>query len=168
MQNILIIRSVSYQQLDTNLLHILAAFPPGSRIHLLTHEHGAAQARAMSGIDDVHVYPHRAGFHWHLRVPQLGVNRYDAVVIPVTNLTGSGFNNVMLYSLTLNTLKRVMCNVRGELSERTSLSILGKTLQYRIYAALAACGAVLAGIVAIPVLLLWILRQARHPRPVQK
>ncbi len=161
MPDILIIRSVSYQQLDKALPVIRQTYP-GNRIHLLTHEHGAAQGRAMPGIDEVHVYPYRGGFNWRHPAPQLRGKLFDAVFIPVTNLTGAGFSNVMIYALTLKTGRRLMCNVRSELSERTTLHILGQTLQCHAYTALAACGTLLACIVALPVLL-WILRRGSMP-----
>jgi len=161
MPDILIIRSVSYQQLDKALPVIRQAYP-GSRVVLLTHEHGAAQARKMPGIDDVRIYPYREGFHWRRPVPTVQGESYEAVVIPVANTTGAGFWNVCLFALTIKTRTRVLCNVASALRNLTTGQIVSGAIIRSSFAPIAAVGTLALGLVLVPILPLLLTRmQAR-------
>ncbi len=151
MPDILIIRSVSYQQLDKALPVIRQAYP-GSRVVLLTHEHGEAQARAMPGVDDVRTYPHRSGFSWRRPVPVLRGESYEVVIIPVANATGAGFWNVCLFALGIRTRKRVLCNVRAELRNLTQGQILAGAANRLTFACIAAIGTLGVSLILLPIL----------------
>jgi hypothetical protein len=163
MAKLLIIRSVSFQQLDKALPVMRQAYP-GARVELLTHEHGVAQAHAMPGIDGVRVYPYRGGFSWWRPVPVLRGEMYDAVVVPVANATGAGFWNVCLFALTIKARTRVLCKVTSELTELTRVRILAGALKRGTLVPLAALGAVMLGLVVLPILplLLWRMRARRE------
>ncbi len=95
MPRVLILRSVSLQQLDVNLPAIASAFP-GAAFDLLTHPHAVAECRKFTGIDRVIPLDSPAPFS-PLRLPAgLRRERYAAVVVPVANCSGAGFLNVFL------------------------------------------------------------------------
>ncbi|WP_238916543.1 hypothetical protein [Clostridium sp. YIM B02555] len=118
MKNILIIRSVSFQQLDLNLPAINEKYAP-CNISLLTHEHGVKLAEKYSDIENIYVYPHKNGFNISNKVKELFDINFDVVVVPVTNINGGGFFNVLKFSKSINAKERVMCNVISEIKSFT-------------------------------------------------
>ncbi|MCH3964306.1 MAG: hypothetical protein LKE46_08510 [Clostridium sp.] len=116
MKNILIIRSVSFQQLDLNIVAIKDKYP-GYSIDLLTHEHGVKLAQKYRDVDNIYVYPYKEGFKSGNRVGEIEDKKFDIVVIPVTNISGAGFFNVLRYSKMISADKMVMCNVVSDLKE---------------------------------------------------
>ncbi|MDG0794581.1 hypothetical protein OMP38_29885 [Cohnella ginsengisoli] len=58
MQEVLIVRSVGFQQLDNNLPKIKEKFP-NSRLSILTHEHGVKLAEKYGDIDRIYSYPYK-------------------------------------------------------------------------------------------------------------
>ncbi|HOJ78739.1 MAG TPA: hypothetical protein PLZ08_11310 [Bacillota bacterium] len=128
MKELLIIRSVSFQQLDRNLVAILERYPE-HRISILTHEHGVLLAQKYKGIGHVYVYPYKEGFKFKNKVPAFQDKNFDVVIVPVTNITGAGFFNVLLFSLSLKAAQRVLCNVRSEFKELSGFSLLSLGLK---------------------------------------
>lgn len=122
MKNILIIRSVSFQQLDLNLPAIKEKYDD-CKISLLTHEHGVKLAEKYSDIDKIYVYSYKDGFNISNKVNELSNKNFDVVVVPVTNINGGGFFNVLKFSKSINTKERVMCNVISEISSFTMRNI---------------------------------------------
>lgn len=139
---LLIIRSVSFQQLDKNLNDIVLRFP-GSEIHLLTHEHGIDCARKYSAISKIIEYGSRKNFSFfhlpqelkrkelRLKNAQSAENSgkkpgtlYDVVIVPVTNKTGTGFLNVLSMAFRIPSRTVMMCNLVSELQEITRKQIL--------------------------------------------
>lgn len=118
MKNILIVRSVSFQQLDLNLPAIKEKYAP-CNISLLTHEHGVKLAEKYSDIDKIYVYPIKNGFNIANKVKELANINFDVVVVPVTNINGGGFFNVLKFSKCINTKERVMCNVVSDVKAFT-------------------------------------------------
>jgi hypothetical protein len=114
MKNILIIRSVSFQQLDLNLPAIKEKYSP-CKISLLTHEHGVKLAEKYTHVDKVYVYPYKDGFNLTNKVNELSNINFDVVVVPVTNINGGGFFNVLKFSKSINSKKRAMCNVISDI-----------------------------------------------------
>ena len=114
MKNILIIRSVSFQQLDLNLPAIKEKYGE-CNISLLTHEHGVKLAEKYADINKIYVYPYKEGFNINKKVDELRNLKFDVVIVPVTNITGSGFFNVLKFSKSINAEERVICNVVSEL-----------------------------------------------------
>lgn len=123
MKELLIIRSVSFQQLDKNIVAICKHFPD-HRINLLTHEHGLLLAQKYKAIDKIYVYPYKENFAYRRKVRELKEKDFDSIIIPVTNLSGAGFVNVFLFSLSLKAKKRYVCNVISELREITTTRIM--------------------------------------------
>jgi hypothetical protein len=110
----LIIRSVSFQQLDQNFLELIKTFPR-YEWDLLTHEHGVKLAGKYQSVHRVISYSYTESFSIWRREKSLKGKYYDALIIPVANLTGAGFLNVFLFSLTIKAKKRYMCNLVSEL-----------------------------------------------------
>lgn len=113
-KNVLIIRSASFQQLDNNFPKLIKTFPK-HKFHMLTHEHGVKLAEKYEKIDQLFVYPYKKSFSIWRRVPALSREKFDIVIIPVSNLTGRGFLNVVLFSFAINASQRYLCNMVSEL-----------------------------------------------------
>lgn len=156
MQEVLIIRSASFQQLDKNLPEIVRRFP-GCRISLLTHEHGVQPASKYRELDRIYVYPHTASFHPRGRAPELSGKTFDAVIVPVANLSGSGFLNVLRFALTIRSKRYYVCNLVSEIREASPASIRVKHALNLFYAVLAGC----ASAAAAPFAALYLLARWR-------
>ena len=150
MKEILIIRSVSFQQLDLNLAAIAERYR-GCRISILTHEHGLLLAQKYQDIDHVYVYPFKEGFSFLRPVKELRGKVFDTVIIPVSNLSGAGFLNVLFFSLTIKCQSRIICNLVSELRPVTPWQIIRRSVINKVWSLIAL---LLTLILAIPVLLL--------------
>ena len=150
MKEILIIRSVSFQQLDKNLPVISARYPD-HKISVLTHEHGALLARKYKDVKTVYIYPYREGFLYKNKTIEISDKKFDVVIIPVANITGVGFFNVLKYSLSLKAGQRMICNVTSEMREIKPAVIRLIGIRNGIISALSV---VLTGVMAIPLVLL--------------
>jgi hypothetical protein len=127
LKEILIIRSVSFQQLDKNLPVIRRAFAP-CRISILTHQHGRVLAEKYGDLDRVYVYPFSGAFRWAKKIPDLPGRRFDAIIIPVSNLSGVGFLNVLLFSLGIQAQERWICNLRSDLRRIDKARLMGQAM----------------------------------------
>jgi hypothetical protein len=117
---VLVIRSVSFQQLDLGLESIRAQFP-GCAIDVLTHEHGKVPAESYACVSSAIVYPERGPFRRGGWAPP-GDSAWDAVVVPVANVTGAGFDNV--FDLATSLAPAVYrCNVAGEIAALSSADL---------------------------------------------
>ncbi|HOP74684.1 MAG TPA: hypothetical protein PLC07_06465 [Bacillota bacterium] len=151
MKELLIIRSVSFQQLDKNLAAIAKAYPD-HRISILTHEHGVMLAQKYRQVNDIYVYPYKEGFKLKNKVPVLKDKTFDVVIVPVTNITGAGFFNVLLFSLGLKASKRVLCNVRSEFKEVRRFSVLCLGLKNLAISVLSSVSTAVLAVFVIPFL----------------
>lgn len=118
MKNILIIRSVSFQQLDLNLPAIKEKYGV-CKISLLTHEHGVKLAEKYSDVEKIYVYAYKNGFNIANKANELSNKNFDVIVVPVTNINGGGFFNVLKFSKSINAKERVICNVISDISSFT-------------------------------------------------
>ena len=150
MKEVLIIRSVSFQQLDKNLPVIRERYPD-HKISVLTHEHGVLLTQKYKDVETVYIYPYREGFLYKNKAIEVNDQIFDAVIIPVANITGTGFFNVLKYSLSLKTGQRMICNVTSEMREIKPATIRLIGIRNGIISALSV---VLTGIMAIPLVLL--------------
>ena len=155
MQEILIIRSASFQQLDKNLPEIIRRFPD-CRISLLTHEHGVHPARKYKELNNIYVYPHTSSFHPRRRVPELNGKTFDAVIVLVANLSGSGFLNVLRFALTVRARRRYICNLVSDVREVRPVGIRMKHALNICFTVLAGCAAAItAPLAAVFLLMQW-------------
>lgn len=116
MKKLLIIRSVSFQQLDLNLTAIVKKYND-YEMNILTHEHGVKLAEKYSNIKKIYVYPYKSEFKKGKKVKEFENTKFDVVIVPVTNMSGAGFFNVLKYVLSINSDKIVMCNVASEFKD---------------------------------------------------
>lgn len=149
-KTILIIRSVSFQQLDKNLTEIVKRFPTTEyEYHLLTHGHGLAQAETYTVLTEAIDYDSRQNFsYFHIPPPLKHKNRhttppYEAIIVPVTNKTGVGFLNVLTMVLRIPSHTIYICNLVSEIQE-----ISRGAIHRQLFGALGF--SFLAGILAIP------------------
>jgi hypothetical protein len=154
MKEILIIRSVSFQQLDKNLPVIKERYPC-HKISVLTHEHGALLARKYRDADTVYIYPFREGFLYKNKAGGINDKNFDAVIIPVANITGAGFFNVIKFSLSIKTRQRIICNIVSEIREIKPAAIRLIGIRNGMISALSLA---LTCIMAIPLILFLPLR----------
>lgn len=157
MKNILIIRSVSFQQLDLNLSAIREKYSP-CKISLLTHEHGVKLAEKYSEIEKVYVYPYKEGFDYRNKVDEMKDIEFDTVVVPVTNINGGGFFNVLKFSKLFNAKERVICNVVSDIKcfNMSDIYLLEiKTVFMKIVSMLAT-------LILSPVILICLLFRLNH------
>ncbi|WP_248929433.1 hypothetical protein [Paenibacillus hamazuiensis] len=155
MKDLLIIRSASFQQLDKNLPLLMNAFPE-HQFHMLTHEHGIQLARKYKVLERIITYPHKKSFSFWRQVPELKKEKFDSLIIPVSNLTGAGFLNVLLYSLTISAEQRYLCNLVGELKLISAGNIVGmgiKSIVFSFISVLITALAVVPLLLGLPLLL---------------
>lgn len=128
MKELLIIRSVSFQQIDLNLPEIKKKFPE-YKISILTHEHGVELAKKYKDIYHIYVYEYLGAFSKKNKVKELADKKFDAVIIPVTNITGVGFLNVLKYGFTINSKEYFVCNVISDIKIITRNKIVGEYIK---------------------------------------
>lgn len=157
MKDLLIIRSVSFQQLDKNLVSILDRFTD-HEISLLTHEHGLLLAQKYKAINRVYVYPYKGSFNRKHKVKDFKGKVFDLVIIPVTNRTGAGFFNVLMFSLSIKAKKRIICNVVSDLREISKIDILVMGLKSLLISFLSALFTLIAAIFVMLTLPLKLIR----------
>ncbi len=146
MKELLIIRSVSFQQLDLNLMEINKKFPD-YKISLLTHEHGVKLAEKYSLIDNIYVYPYKGAFKSGNEVKKLNDKVFDVLITPVTNISGSGFLNVLDYSLSIKSKAYYMCNLISDIEEYDKSRIKVKKILNNLYI-------LISGILSLPLLVI--------------
>lgn len=126
MKRVLIIRSVSFQQLDKNLAAVRNYFPD-AELHLLTHSHGLKRAETYEELSRIIDYGSRKNFSArHMPSSILKGQKYDAVVVPATNKTGTGFLNVLGAALKTGAEKIYMCNLVSEIWEVKRRTIISR------------------------------------------
>ena len=151
MKEVLIVRSVSFQQLDLNLPAIKNQYRDCS-LSVLTHEHGLLLAQKYQDIDQVYVYPFKSAFSYWRRPKELRRKVFDTVIIPVSNLSGVGFDNVLFYSLSFKCKSRVICNLVSELKPVAAWQIVYYNIINKIWSVLALLGTMILAIPVLPVL----------------
>lgn len=114
-ENILIVRSVSFQHLDWVLTVVQDRWPE-SRICLLTHAHGQDTALSTAGVDEVLVYPSDGDFSLWKILKRGGIGGgYDHLVVPFSNCSGAGFGNVIAMAFGISASKRWLLPLNGKL-----------------------------------------------------
>ncbi|MFD3271572.1 glycosyltransferase family 9 protein [Paenibacillus dendritiformis] len=162
-QNVLIIRSASYQQLDKNLSTIQKHFPD-AKLSILTHEHGLDMANKYNDIDKVYVYSHKGGFNFLNKASNIRKRHFDDVIVLVSNLSGLGFFNVLLFSLTIKCKRRWICNLVSDLKLTTTLQIMGRGIRNLVYKLISIIGTIFISIFVFMLLpfMLWCLKDKSY------
>jgi hypothetical protein len=146
----LIVRSISFQQLDKNLDAIVRRFP-GYEFHLLTHSHGIDGAANYTSISKVIDYGSRKNFSFFHAPGELKnvLPSYDAIIVPVTNMTGAGFLNVFLMALRIPSHSIYRCNLISEIRE-----IPGKTILFHAFKSFSL--SVFSAVLTIPLVIVFL------------
>lgn len=147
MKRLLIVRSVSFQQLDLNLPEIKNKFPE-HEICLLTHPHGVELAKKYNDIDKVYTYDYKGAFQSRNKVADINGMEFDVVIVPVTNMSGTSFENVMQYGVSIKAQNYYMCNMLSEFTKLTKYGILLKRIKHTIFRCVAA-------VLTVPCLLIY-------------
>ena len=156
-KKILIIRSVSFQQLDKNLNALVKEFPAHQyELHLLTHGHGMERAKTYKALSKIIDYSSRKNFTF-FHLPTLLHKKYDAIIIPVTNTTGTGFLNVQALALRIPARKIYICNMVSRIWEISQSRILMDMFKGFVFTVFSLALTLPAALILVPPLLLGLL-----------
>jgi hypothetical protein len=125
-EKVLIIRSVSFQQLDKSLPVILKQFN-NSEFYILTHSHGIENCKKYNGIKEVIKYPSKKNFS-AFKTGKLNQEKFDNVVYLVSNVKGNGFLNVSLLAHRLAAESVYECNINSNIKKVSKLNTAKKSL----------------------------------------
>jgi len=129
-KKILIIRSVSFQQLDKNMEAIDRMFPSSKgewEYHLLTHSHGIPRARSYKALAKCIDYDSSRNFTFfhipdcfkkereNLKNKKKHKIKYKGIFVPVTNNSGTGFLNVLMMCLRIPANDIYVCNLNSKI-----------------------------------------------------
>lgn len=164
-KKILIIRAVSFQQLDKNLNAIVKGFPAGQfELYLLTHGHGMERAKtykALSGIIDYRSRKNFSLFHLPRVLKKKSLKKenlfYEAVIVPVTNTSARGFLNVLALARRIPSHSIYICNLVSDIREISRTQIVLDMFKGTLFTIFAALLAVPLAIILIPPLLIGLL-----------
>lgn len=163
-KKILIIRSVSFQQLDKNLAGVKETFPaPGTTFYLLTHAHGMARAGQYGMFAEIIDYQSRKDFSFFHLPRRLKKEEFHAVIVPVTNNTGAGFLNVFAAALRIKTEKIYRCTPASDIRQTPRKEIISRLLKATFFSALAFI-LTLGSLLILPFLILCALLLRESPR----
>lgn len=167
-KRVLIIRSVSFQQLDKSLVAVRQRFP-GAELHLLTHSHGLEQAAGYKDIVRVIDYGSRKNFSSH-HIPSslAGGVSYDAIIVPVTNITGVGFLNVLGVAFRIDSKQVFICNLVSDFREVPRRSIVFLNVRASLLTVLATFFTIPFFIIMLPVLSIMFIFQGLGKRSKKK
>jgi hypothetical protein len=163
----LLIRSVSFQQLDKNLGRIMEIFPTtGATFYLLTHSHGIVRAGKYGIFSEIIDYQSRKDFSFFHLPKRLKKEKFHAVIVPVTNKTGAGFLNVFAMALRIRTEKIYCCTPASEIRQTPRKEIISRLLKATFFSALAFI-LTLGSLLMLPFLILTaflLKKSARDPQ----
>lgn len=154
MRKVLIIRSVSLQQLDL-IIGKIADNLKADTIHLLTPPHNHSHCEKYKDISKIIDYPEKTSFSCLTLPDELKKEEYDAVVVPVSNIKGSGFLNVMLLAMRVKAKEIYTCNLATDIKKLSRTGIVARKLLDLLAIPFSA---VLTLISIIPVSLILLLR----------
>ena len=162
----MIIRSVSFQQLDKNLCRIKEMFPtPGTTFYLLTHSHGIERAGKYRVFSEVIDYQSRKDFSFFHLPRRLKKEKFHAVIVPVTNKTGAGFLNVFASALRIKAEKIYRCTPASDIRQVPRKEIISKLMKATFFSAMAFLFT-LVSLVILPFLILGALFLRKSPREI--
>jgi len=153
MKKILIIRSVSLQLLDKQLPKILEYFGKENEYNLLTHAHSIERCKKYKGLREILKYENKRDFNLFGFPKDLKERYYDIVIIPFSNITGSGFLNVLLFSLRIKATSLYTINSRGKILKLNKVKIIRKTF-FSLFNSIIS---VLSTIIVSPFLLIFFI-----------
>lgn len=160
MNKILIIRSVSLQQLDAMLPVVKSKFS-NCEIYILAHEHGAKLAEKYEDIKRVIVYPYKSGFTKSQPADFGDIEEFDNVIVPVGNITGAGFYNVRKFALSVPNKKLWQCNMVNEFKQLMPLNVRFKSIYRTMLTCLTLILTCLATLILLPYLFIILFMRTR-------
>ena len=128
MKKYLIIRSVSFQLLDRQLPKILKHFGEKEEYDLLTHSHSINRAEKYEKFSEIIDYKTKGDFSFWKIPESLKDKVYDAVIVPLSNLSGAGFLNVFLLSLRIKSKSIFIINSQGKIKRLKKSKIIIKAI----------------------------------------
>lgn len=164
-KKILIIRSVSFQQLDKNLGPLKEMFAaPDTIFYLLTHAHGIERAGQYGLFTEIIDYETRKNFSFFHMPRRLKEEIFEAVIVPVTNKSGAGFLNVFLAVLRMKTKSIYGCTPASDIWVISRPQIFSRLLKATFFSAIAFVFT-LGSLLILPFMILYFL-YLRKCRPI--
>lgn len=153
-KRILIIRSVSFQQLDKNLVQVKETFSGQEvSLYLLTHSHGVERGEKYGIFTGVIDYESPGDFSFFHLPNQLKKEKFQAVIVPVSNQTGAGFLNVFALALRIRPREIYCCTPSSDIRLVPRKEIITRLLKAGFFSAAAAVFT-LVSLVILPFLIL--------------
>ncbi len=149
MRRVLIIRSVSLQQLDLIIGAISDKFSD-ALIDILTPPHNHSHCEKYDTVSEIIDYPDKCSFSCFTLPEEIKNRRYNTVVVPVSNQKGSGFLNVLFMALRIDAKEIYTCNLATEIKRVSRFTILFKKALELIAIPISL---ILAALTIIPVLI---------------
>lgn len=143
MKKLLIVRSASFWQLDINLPQIKKQFSD-YQLAILTHSSGVDKAKEYECISEIYEYKYNGSFNKKNVVKEIQNQKFDAVIILVTNLTGAFFENAIGYGCSIRAKEYYICNMVSELEKITKFNLFQRKF---INLVIKIC----AGILTVPI-----------------
>lgn len=127
MKRLLIVRSVSFSQLDINMPQIEKQFQ-GYQIDVLTNSSSVDTVKKYKCINKVYIYNFDGSFNKKNVVKEIKDQKFDVVIILVNNVSGLFFENVIHFGYSIKAEKYYICNMASELKKITRLNLISNDL----------------------------------------
>ncbi len=131
MKRLLIIRSASIQQLDININQIKESFK-GHEIFILTHPHTVEHCKKYS-VKNIIPYESKNDFNFKFIPKELKNEKFDSVIFLVSNISGKGYLNLILFSFLLTPKSVYYINIKSEIKKIYKLNLLFNLLKRILY-----------------------------------
>lgn len=157
--NALLVRSTSLQHTALVLDKLKIRFQT-IRLDILTHTHAVESLKSLTGVREIIKFPYKGSFGgsrlYTGSLSKILINKkYDLVVVPVENISGIGYENVIAMAAGIRPLKIAVCNKAGEISVMSRLDVWWFLLKgYMFYPA--------AVIFSLYFIVNWLLRVAAY------
>lgn len=122
-KKILLIRSVSLQQMDKNLPQIYKKFSDYD-LYILTHPHNVQNCRKYKGIKKILTYKRKGNFSAFFLGNELKKEKFESVLYFVSNIKGFGFLNVSFFALRVTKKNIFRCNLNSDIEKVSKTKIL--------------------------------------------
>lgn len=127
MKRLLIIRSVSFSQLDINIQQIKKKFPD-YQIDILTNYSGVDTAKKYTCINNVYIYNFDGNFNKKNIVKAIQDQKFDVIIILVNNVSGLFFENSISFGCSIKSEEYYICNIASDLKRITKLNLIKMNL----------------------------------------
>ncbi len=135
---ILFIKSTSIQHLALSFEKVMERFKiKDSRVDVLAHSHSVDSLKGFSFINRIISYNSTGNFSalhiFREYIRNIRRGKYDMVIVPFNNVSGSGYENVMALAVCTGARHIVTCNKIGEIERLTFKDSLLRAVRGYLY-----------------------------------